>query len=144
MRNQFRTQLVQISDQPVIGDLEDRCFWVLVDRHDCLGSFIPATWNAPETPGNKSFGATVFPVWPSPIVWNPTGIDHRSTGTDRSAEAVCQVLNRTEVDSLSPPDTPQPRLSHHNLGIAKAWAFADRSGELDKVCLRRRGIKFDG
>src|SRR2546427_10807775 len=35
-RRQFRQRLVQIRDKPVIGDLEDRRLFILVDRHDHL------------------------------------------------------------------------------------------------------------
>src|SRR6185295_2904194 len=35
-RNQLRYGLEQVRDQAVIGDLEDRGLWILVDGHDCL------------------------------------------------------------------------------------------------------------
>ena len=36
-RGQFRNRLEQVCDQTVIGDLEDRCLLVLIDRDDDLG-----------------------------------------------------------------------------------------------------------
>ena len=48
---QLRQDLEQIANEPVIRDLEDRRFGVLIDGDDDLGVLMPAIcWIAPEMP----------------------------------------------------------------------------------------------
>src|SRR5882672_1427322 len=89
LRRQFRQRLVEIGDQPEVGDLEDRRLFVLVDRHDDLrvlhaGQMLDRTRNADrdvELGRHHLAGLAHLPV-----VRRVAGVDGGARGADRGAE----------------------------------------------------------
>src|SRR5688500_9436567 len=91
LRREFRQGLIKVGDQPVIGDLEDRRFLVLVDGDDQLGvlhagQMLDRAGNADR---NVKLGRDHFAGLPDlPIIRRIAGVDRRPRGADRRAELV--------------------------------------------------------
>src|SRR5688572_4746299 len=96
LRREFGQGLIKVGNQPVIGDLEDRCFLILVDGDDHLGilhagQMLDRAGNADrnvEVRRNYLAGLSDLPV-----VRRIAGIDRRARGADRSAELVRHRLD---------------------------------------------------
>ena len=89
---------MQVADDPVVGDLEDRRLAVLVDRDDGLRVCMPARcWMAPEIPtAMYRFGDTVTPVWPT--WWCGTSRRPPRRGRpDGGTERVGQLIDQREL-----------------------------------------------
>src|SRR5277367_6159819 len=82
---QLRNRLIQIRDQAVIGNLEDRRILVLVDRHDHLGIFHAGEMldSAGNADGDIKLGRHhLAGLADLPVVRRVASIDRGARGTD--------------------------------------------------------------
>src|SRR5262249_16271667 len=87
-RRQLRPRLVEISDQPVIGNLEDRRLFVLVDRYDHLrilhaGKMLDRARNPDRNIELRRHDLTS--LTDLPIVGRIAGVDRSARRPDRRA-----------------------------------------------------------
>src|SRR5258705_5270196 len=93
---QFGNRLIEIGDQTVIGDLEDRRILVLVDRDDHLGVLHAGEMlnRAGNTDGDIQFGRNHLAGLPNlPVIRRISGIDRGARGADTGAELVGERLD---------------------------------------------------
>src|SRR6476659_3409819 len=93
---QLGKRLVEIGDEAIVGDLEDRRLLVLVDRHDHLGilhagEMLDRTRNADRDVKLRRHHLAGLPDLP--VVRRVAGIDRGARGTDRRAELVGDRLD---------------------------------------------------
>src|ERR1700752_4371479 len=97
---QLRRDLEQVADHAVVGDLEDRRLFVLVDRDDRLGRLhAGAVLNRPGDPERDvELRRDRLPgLADLELAWVVTGV-HRGAGrADRGAQRVGQLLDHAEV-----------------------------------------------
>src|SRR4029077_5902579 len=93
---QLGKRLIEIGDQAIVGDLEDRRLLVLVDRHDHLGilhagEMLDRTRNADRDVEVRRHHLAGFPALP--VVRRVAGIDRGARGADRRPELVGNRLD---------------------------------------------------
>src|SRR3984885_3567953 len=93
---QLRNRLIQIRDQAVIGNLEDRRFLVLVDRHDDLG--ILHAGEMLDRAGNADrdikFGRYhLAGLADLPVVRRVAGVDRGTRGADGCSQFIGERLD---------------------------------------------------
>src|SRR5262249_2744165 len=124
---ELRQGLVEMRDEPVVGDLENRRLFVLVDRHDDLGVLHAGEMlDRPRyADRDVEFGRHHLPgLADLPVVGGVAGIDRRARGADRRAQF---VGNRLDVFGEVFPA----------LHGAPAGDYDFRSGQLGPVGLRQ-------
>src|SRR5580704_13248859 len=92
----LRQGLVQVGDETVIGDLEDRRLFVLVDRHDDLG--VLHAGEVLDRPGYPHRDVELgrhhlAGLADLPVVGRVAGVDSRARGADRRAQLVGDRLD---------------------------------------------------
>src|SRR5262245_38617659 len=95
-RRQFRQRLVKIGNESIVGDLEDRRLFVLVDGHDDFRILHPGEMlDRAGNPGSDvELGRhNLAGLADLPVVGRITGIDRRARGADRRAELVGDRLD---------------------------------------------------
>src|SRR5436190_9810398 len=93
---EFRNRLVEIGNQAVIGDLEDRRVFILVDGDDHLGVLHAGEMldRAGNADGDiKLRGHHLAGLADLPVVGRIAGIDRRARGADTGAELVGKRLD---------------------------------------------------
>src|SRR5215471_88774 len=96
LRGQFGNGLVEIRDQAVIGDLEDRGVLVLVDRHDDLGVLHAGEMldRAGDADGNVELGRHhLAGLADLPVVGRIAGVDCGARGADARTQLVGKRLD---------------------------------------------------
>src|SRR3954470_24721544 len=93
---QFRNRLIEIRDQAVIGDLEDRRVLILIDRDDHLGilhagEMLDRAGNADRDIELRRHHLAGLPDLP--VVRRVAGIDRGARGADAGAEPVGERLD---------------------------------------------------
>src|SRR5450631_564686 len=143
---QFGNRLVEIRDQTVIGNLENRRILVLVDRDDHLGILHAGEMldRAGDADGDIKFRRHHLAGLPDlPVVRRISGIDRGARGADAGAELVGERLDifGKILAALHGAATGDDDLGRCQFGaIALGNLLADKTGETGVG--RRRGIFY--
>src|SRR4051794_40311102 len=134
--------LVEITNDAEVGELEDRGVRVLVDRHDVLGVLHAdlVLDRARDARGQVQLRRDgLARLADLGGVGVPAGVDHRSGGRDRTAERARERLERLEALGLAEPAAA----GHEHVCVLDVDVGAALLAALDHLRLQRVGSVLD-